>query len=183
MPSFEIVFSMDPEIIKEAAWKHSHKGFKNSKFEAWTGSFETYTSSIAKLGGAAPKAKAISFNPLQELSFSFPMWISQTFTENIAKTSTTLNLKQGYSKDLICGGFRGDETDRSSENVKQLTNHITTNFKRVRRGLRDTFYDVTKGVILEEGSPSVYAMVVMNNKWAGQESIRSRLEHMQPVKE
>ena len=187
IPNFEVVFTLQPNILKEQLWRwwnpDSYSGFKNFWFASWKkNNWAGYIAMLKGCDAVLPNAFAVTFNPMMSVAQMTPLWLQQIFNEHVHKLTVDLGLDQGYGKGAICGAFRGDEQDRSPQNMAKLMQFLPDSLDAVRKQMRETFRSMTRGRILQPNIPTAFAMIVLNNKWAGKDSMRSRLEDMESVK-
>jgi hypothetical protein len=100
------------------------------------------------------------------------------------KLTTTPGLNQGYSKDLLCGGYEGQEADRNNGNAERLRKHLSGYFDSIQRGSRHQYRIMVKGRSLTTGSeyPTLLGFMGMNMRWAGEGSILESIRDMEPAR-
>lgn len=159
------------------------------KFPFHTGGFEDWWDHLSLvekewfgLTGATPKS--FTFDPAGIINGKILPYMMRGFTQFDHMLSTDVDLNQGYSKTVLCGGFEGDEGDRLEGNKVKLMKHLSGYFLDLEKGVRDQYRMMSTGQMIMEGGhyPTLQGLIGMQMKWVGEGSIMETIKNMEPMK-
>jgi hypothetical protein len=140
--------------------------------------------SVNKKLAGSKKQRIINFDVNGQLVYNVPGWLMTAYNDNKDNwIPNALHIDQGFGHAVLCGSWEGDASDRNLVNKDALQEYLFGHFEMMEKETRRVFRKIYEGQIVLPGRPSMMALMMMNRKWDGPNSIRSDMRDMEPMKE